>query len=382
MFVLVFISLSIYSQKTVLKNYESEELQDVRNIKIHLPKNYEQDSTSNFPITFVLSSEKLYDLYVGNADFFTLTDRAPAQIIVGINTSRTLYDDTNFDKETGELTENSKSFYQFIKTELLPYIEVNYKTSPFISIVGEGVAGNFITHYLKEQTPIFNAYICVNPTFSSNIVSQISSYSLDKYTHLDNTFFLYVSNSPFNSSEKNKNIFQLTNYLTSLNIKNFNYTYNHLKDSPSNLSAISEAIPRALTDTFKLYAGISRNEFETNVKQLSPVDAITYLENKYLNIEYLFGTNLGIRESDIFLIEDIIINKENGDYLKDFGKMILSTHPKSPIGNYYLGRYFESGKLYRNALKHYKIGYGKIDPSDPNAEKFYQNIERLLTYNR
>jgi hypothetical protein len=126
-----------------------------------------------------------------------------------------------------------------------------------------------------------------------------------------------------------------------------------------------------------LYSAISKDEFDTKIKNLSPEDAIAYLENKYIEIEFLFGSNLGIREKDVFAIESIIIDKENGDYLRDFGKMILKLFPSSPLGDYYIGRYYEEGKMIKKALKHYKIGYGKMDPSDPNADKFYENILRL-----
>ena len=130
----------------------------------------------------------------------------------------------------------------------------------------------------------------------------------------------------------------------------------------SSVSAISEAIPRALTQVFEVYSGISNEEFEKNIKDLAPREAIYYLENKYLEIEFLFGTNLGIRERDIYAIENIIIEKENGDYLRDFGKMILKLFPSSPLGDYYIGKYYEIGKVYKKALKYYKIGYGKMDP--------------------
>ena len=58
--------------------------------------------------------------------------------------------------------------------------------------------------------------------------------------------------------------------------------------------------------------------------------------------------------------------------------MILNLYPLSQLGNYYLGLYYETGKQNRKALKQYRIGYGKMDPSDPNADRFYENVERML----
>jgi len=276
------------------------------------------------------------------------------------------------------LTADSRSFLKFIKEELLPYIEGNYKTSPFLTIVGNGISANLLTHFLRDETPLFNSYVCLNPTFSPDISTHMQSYNLSKLGTIDNTYYFYMNDSKFIGEDKKQQVNALNNYLETLNIKNFNIKYDLTECSPSNISAIGEAIPRALNKIFEIYSGISKEEFETKIKDLSPLDAIAYLENKYIEIDYLFGANLGIREIDIIAIESIIIEKENGDHLKTYGDMILNLYPYSPLGHYYLGRYFESGEDWRRALQEYRLGYGKMDPADPNADKFYQNVQRML----
>lgn len=371
--------LSGFGQKKITKKYESEELQDIRNIQIHLPKGYERDTVSNYPLTIVLDAEYLYDLYVGNSKLFSHTDRAPKQIVVGIEMAETRLKDASIDEtRKGILTADSRSFIKFIKEELLPYIEGNYRTSPYISIVGNGISANLLTHFLRDETPIFNAFICLNPTFSADIATHMQSYDLNKIGTIDNTYYFYMNDGPYIVGDKKQNIQNLNNYLQTLKIKNFNVKYDVSESSPSNVSAIGEAIPRALNKIFEIYSGISKEEFETKVKDLSPLDAIAYLENKYIEIDYLFGSNLGIREIDIIAIESIIIEKENGDHLKTYGDMILNLYPYSPLGHYYLGRYYEAGQNWRRALQEYRLGYGKMDPSDPNADKFYKNVQRML----
>ena len=125
------------------------------------------------------------------------------------------------------------------------------------------------------------------------------------------------------------------------------------------------------------YSAISQEEFNKNIKERSPIDAISYLETKYLDIEFLFGSNLGIRKQDVLAVEKLIIEKENGDQLLNFGLMILKLFQKSPLGEYYIGRFYEQGKNIKKASYYYKIGYGKMNPSDPNADTFYENILRL-----
>lgn len=376
---LLLFSISLFGQKTISKKYESEELQDIRTIQIHLPRGYELDTITNYPLTIVLDSEYLFDLYVGNSKLYSHTDKAPKQIVVGIEMADTRLKDASIDEERkGSLTGDSRSFMKFLKEELLPYVEGNYKTSPFLTIVGNGISANLLTHFLRDESPIFNAYICLNPTFSENIVEQIKSYNIPKVGTIDNTYYFYLNDGSFMGDTKQQRAGQLNNYLQTLNVKNFNVKYDVMSDSPSNISAIGEAIPRALEKIFEIYSGITKEEFDTKIKHLSPPDAIAYLENKYIEIDYLFGANLGIREIDIIAIESIIIEKENGDYLKTYGEMILNLYPYSPLGHYYLGRYYEAGKNYSQALYQYRLGYGKMDPADPNADKFYQNVQRML----
>lgn len=376
---LIFFSISlIFGQKTIFKKYNSEVLNDTRNLTIYLPKNYDKDSISNFPLAIVLDGHKLFDLYVGASNYYAELDQAPEQIIVGIDMKESRNKDAGYDMINGNLDNNSENFYRFIRDEMIPYIEASYKTSPFLTIVGESLTANYITHFLKEEYSIFNAYICLNPTLSNAIKNQIESYTLEELSSKDNTFYFYLSSNPFSNDKKKEKIKNFGEFIKSYEIDNFNVVFDELKSSPSSSSAIGEGIFRAFTKVFEIYSGITKTEYNEKVKNLSPPEAISYLEIKYLDIEFLFGTNLGIRKADVFTIEDIILDKEGGDYLDDFGKMILKLFPTSEMGHYYLGKYYESGKDFKRALQQYRLGYGKMNPRDPNADLFYQNVERLM----
>lgn len=367
---------SAFSQTVVKKIINSDYLGTSREIKIYLPKGYDKNEEKNYPLAIVLDSEYMFDLYVGNAVLFATKDKAPKQIIVGINMAETRKKDTYFNVNNGKFTSSNKKFYQFIKNEVIFEIESSYKTSPFISMIGQGTSANLITSFLGEKTPLINSYICINPTFSDFIGRQMQAYNLLRLQKEDNTFYFYTNNSTIFSNDKQIRIDQLQKVIFGLDIRNFN-VINDRFDTESSISAISEAIPRALTKVFEIYSAISKEEFDKNIKDLSPIDAIAYLQNKYLDIEFLFGSNLEIRKQDVFAVEQIIIEKENGDQLLNFGLMILKLFPKSSLGEYYIGRYYEQGKNIKKALKYYKIGYGKMDPSDPNADAYYENILRL-----
>jgi len=371
------ISTSILSQNIQLKTFNSIELNNDRYLKIYIPPSYEIDSTKMYPLTIVLDAEYLFDVYVGNAILFANKEKAPEQIIVGINQNQynERYEDCSYSQENSYPTQQGEDFYRFIRSELLDYFEENYRISPFKTIVGNTLTANFTNYFLVEDYPAFNAFININPYYALDMPTMLQN----KITSLnDENIYYYLSNSKYNS-EKRKSAINTTNSVLSASENTtFKYKYDLFENS-SKTASIGQAIPSALSFIFEMYSSISKEEFETNIKHLSPPDAIAYLENKYVEIEYLFGSNLKIRERDIFAIEPIILDKENGDYLKNFGEMINKLYNESPIGDYYIGRYYETGNKLKLALRYYKSGYMKLPEGDPNADGYYENIERVLS---
>ncbi|WP_435263677.1 alpha/beta hydrolase-fold protein [Tenacibaculum sp. nBUS_03] len=372
------ISLSSFSQKVITKSIDSKELKQKRNFKIYLPKNYKKDLTTNYPLAIVLGDQYLFDLYVGNAKLFANLDKAPRQIIVGIEMEKTYVKDVSIVAANNMLTSRSSHFYNFIKYELIPYMEANFRTSPFMSITGEGKGANFLTHFLKEPEPIFNAYICATPEFAKYSSQIINSYKLDRLGKIDNTYYIYASNSKNQTIEELYDRYsEIGTFLSSFNAENFHVNFDKFEKSPSFLSTISETIPRAFTDIFSLYSKISKGEYEKTVKNLAPLEAIKYLEKKYLDIQYLYGANLNVRLDDIYAIEGIVMDKMNGDYLRVLGDFVMIKYPDLHLGDYYVGKFHELGKDYEKADFYYKAAYGKMNPSDPNTDAFYENIKRV-----
>jgi len=374
--VFLIVCFSAFSQNTKTIKFNSEQLNTDRYIKIYVPPSYELDSTNLYPVAIVLDAEYLFDAYVGNSILFAQKEKAPEQIVVGINQNYygERYEDCGYLLENSYPTARAEEFYRFMKVELLTFLEENYPVSPFKTIVGNTLTANYINYFLIEDYPSFNAFISISPYYAMDMPvllhNKISTLN-------DENFYYYMSNHKENTTERDLLIKDSDTILSGANNINFKYKYDAFKES-SRTTAIGQSIPRALAFIFEMYSTISKEEFEKNVKDLSPADAIAYLENKYVEIEYLYGGKIKIREQDIFAIEPIILDKENGDYLKNFGEMINKMYKESAMGDYYIGRYYETGKKYRTALKFYKSGYMKLPKGDPNSDGYYENIERVL----
>lgn len=364
-----------YSQITYTEYIDSYELEEVREIKIYLPPSYQQDSTRIYPVAFVLDADYLFGLYVGNSVLFSQKEKAPEQIVIGISQGGDRrYQDCTYDPKTSYPTGKSDAFYRFIRGELSKYVSDRFRTAPFRTIVGNTITANFINYFFIEDSPGFDAFININPYFAPNM-AQILSNNVDKVKN--NSYYYYVSSGNHNSEKRHTAISTVDQSLASKTNEKFNYKYDEFNETTLTAS-IGQSVSNAMAFIFEIYSSISKEEFETKIKDLSPPDAIAYLENKYVEIEYLFGTNLKIRERDIYAIEPIIIDKENGEFLRDFGEMIYDLYPESHLGDYYIGLDFEFRGKYKQALEAYKEGYMKIEGNPENAESFYTNVERVL----
>lgn len=377
---LFFLLFSVYAfsqnvQTETFKSVElSGELNNERTIKIYLPESYKQDSTRVYPLALVLDAEYLFDIYVANSKLFALKDKAPEQIVVGIYQNQRNERKTDCEVNANSmLTESSSKFYKFIKNELLNYIEDNYRISPFRTIVGNTITANFTNYFMVENENLFNAYINVNPSYSTDI----SELFRGKIPSIDSNTYYYLNTGDYNGEQKDKAIETVYYVLKNFENENFKYKYD-VFDGSTRISSIGQAISGAFAHIFNMYSSISKEEFDEHIAKLSPPEAIEYLEKKYVEIQYSFGANLKIRQRDIFAVESIILDKEEGDYLEEFGKMINRLYPESPIGDYYIGQYYETGNDYKRALKYYKNGYSKISGEDPNADGYFQNVERVL----
>ena len=376
--ILFMFAITAFAQNSVVQTFKSNELNGELNseriLKLYVPESYKQDSARAYPLAIVLDAEYLFDIYVANSKMFAMNDLAPEQIIVGVyqNQNNERRADCEVDANS-MLTETSSKFYRFIRNELIPHIEKEYKISQFRTVVGNNITANFINYFMVEPEPVFNAYVNINPSYSTDIPDLFRG----KVPSIQKNIYYYLNNGDYNGDQKSKVI--ETNYYALKNFENeqFRYKYDVFNGS-TKISSIGQAIPGALAFIFDMYSPISKEEFEENIAKLSPAEAIEYLEKKYVEIQYLFGANLKIRQRDIFAIESIVLDKEEGDYLEEFGKMINRLYPESPIGDYYIGQYYETGNDLKKALKYYKNGYAKISSDDPNANGYYQNVERVL----
>lgn len=144
---------------------DSAKLGEKRRIIIHLPLNYQKESSKRYPVMYVLDASKL-DFDIANR-LFTLSaaGHAPETIVVGILNAK---DGRERDltppfmqTETGDAASplgKGDKFLDFITSELIPHVQKTYRTTEYKGISGHSRGGLFVLFCLIEQPDTFDSY--------------------------------------------------------------------------------------------------------------------------------------------------------------------------------------------------------------------------------
>ena len=98
----------------------------------------------------MLDAEYLFDIVVANTKFYTNHNRMPESIIVAVHQGENdlRWEDCDYEESTGLPTEKGKLFYEFLGTELIPYLDTSYSIAPFKMFIGYDIKENFGNFFL------------------------------------------------------------------------------------------------------------------------------------------------------------------------------------------------------------------------------------------
>jgi predicted alpha/beta superfamily hydrolase len=348
--VLFLVSNSISAQ-VKYENFQSTKLGEERQIKIQLPRGYNANEEKSYPVFVVLDGDYLFEAVAGNVDYYSYWEDMPEAIVVGVNQAETQYDDCLYSEQNSLPVEAGARFFEFIGMELLPYIETNYRTVNFKVAVGHGNTANFINYYLLKSNPLFQGYIVVSPELAPLMLEYIP----ESLTKIQSKIFYYLANSGADSKSLKQMTEALHTDLSAIENENLSYSFNSFENS-THYSAPAHAIPNALQNMFNVFQPISKKQYKDEILELE-ISPVVYLEEKYQAIKTLFGIDKQILINDFRAIAAAIEKNELFEYYEPLGKLARKQYPKTLLGNYYLGRFYEETGEPKKAMKTYQSAY-------------------------
>src|SRR5579872_720875 len=155
----------------VVDKIQSVELGESRILNIYLPDGYFPDSSTTYPVIYLLdgSDDEDFIHVVGIVQFLNMIEVMPESIVVGIANVDRRRDFTfptmiEKDKKAYPTTGSSVRFISFIEKELQPYIQHKYKASDNRTIIGQSLGGLLATEILLKKPSLFDNYIIVSPS--------------------------------------------------------------------------------------------------------------------------------------------------------------------------------------------------------------------------
>lgn len=175
----------------------SQILGEERSLLISVPDRYER-TTTKYPVLYLLDGNGHFKHGTSTVDFLAGMGYMPEMIVVAIpNTDRTR--DLSPTKVDGRANSGGgENFLKFMREELFPYVESNYRTEPFRVLMGHSLGGMFAIYTMIKHPDMFQAYIAVSPylMYDNEIVVREAEKVLEKNTPLHKFLYITLGNEP------------------------------------------------------------------------------------------------------------------------------------------------------------------------------------------
>lgn len=179
-----------------IERLPSKILAEERELLIHLPNNYQQNTALNYPVLFLLDGQRNFGHAAGTLDLLNQDDNAQEMIIVAIkNTHRTRDFTPTYDESYNKwgVSGGADNFLDFIEQELIPYVDKNYRTNNFKILSGHSLGGLLSIYTLQTRPQLFQAYFAFSPSlwwhkqviFKDAVNFFANTPSLNKYVYVN-----------------------------------------------------------------------------------------------------------------------------------------------------------------------------------------------------
>ncbi|MGB8951628.1 MAG: alpha/beta hydrolase-fold protein [Candidatus Aminicenantales bacterium] len=155
-------------------------------VLVHVPNGYAAGST-RYPVLYVLNAYP-FAFACGTVELLAGITEIPEMIVVGVPPFDRGYVPTPFE-ERGESPTPADLSIQFLKEELIPFMDNNYRTNAFRILYGHSVGGLFTMYTLFNHPDLFAAYLAGSPWFQTLDQYWLKNIEkMAKMRNLDNKF--------------------------------------------------------------------------------------------------------------------------------------------------------------------------------------------------
>lgn len=227
---------------------DSKILEQKRQIQIYLPSSY-TETEKKYPVLYLLDGQLFFNAAVSFSNKFKQSKLTPEFIIVGINSS--------YPQRFGHFSNGKDKFIKFMDTELIPYVESNFRTNTEKLFFGWEYGGSLGFNIMLRDSIGFDAYILASPFPIWDEIEKLENISTINS-------MLYFTVSP-NEYQVNHGTEKLDSWLSSKNITGLDWSYSEFLNEEHSSTGYS-TLYHGLRNYFKYYPEFQEDSFKKFIK--------------------------------------------------------------------------------------------------------------------
>lgn len=330
-----------------------------------------------YPLIVVLNANTLMEPVVTAVRYYEQFEEMPKCIVVGVYDEK--LEEVAIIDEVGRPMNESARFFDFISTELVPYIQGKYPIAGFKGIIASEEAGFLINYYLLNPKSPFSMYVSLNPTVIPRMAPEFAAALATGASKEQHRLYYYMATADVENKLSYDKTINFEKGLRSMPIhESVLYRFADMKGSSVN-SAKLQGIAQALDECFDIYKPIGGKEYKTQMETLSN-NIFEYLENKYNTIEQYIGLKKKPLLNDVMATYTAIKSAADWESLRKLAKYVETNgYVKTAMPNFFLAEYYEKTEDYKKALKTYQKSYTEPSIDFITADLITERINALKT---
>jgi len=315
-------------------------LDEERNLLVYTPLSY-RFSDQSYPVLYLLDGETHFHHATGIVQFLSAQGLMPETIVVAIvNVDRTRdFSPTHIEKVPN--TGGAEKFMRFISDELIPYVDGNYRTQTYRTLVGHSFGGEFAAYALLNRPDVFRAYIAISPylMYDDNfLVKEAETKLKSKYPN-GVKFYMTVGLEPGYIEA----LATFENIIEKKSPTGFEFKYVIMKDEDHG------SIPH-----LSIYNGLGWIYAGWKMPAEKIKEGLAEIDNYYSDLSKKYGYEIKTPEAFINLLGyKYLGEKEFNKAIKIF-KENVKRYPKSANVYDSLGEALENNQQYQEAKENYQ----------------------------
>ncbi|MGD8428695.1 MAG: alpha/beta hydrolase-fold protein [Balneolaceae bacterium] len=182
---------------------------------ISYPPNYHKDTEKYYPVIYLLDADYSFAIAKNATDHLSERNSLPEVIVVGIaytgknkyriNRTRD-YTPTHtlkggYGPKIQEVSGGAPDFLKFMKNELFPFMENNFRTNQKRVLVGHSFGGLFTSWVMLRSPRTFNGYIAISPSlwYDNHYLFLLEKETAQTVNDANLTLYLTVGNREINN---------------------------------------------------------------------------------------------------------------------------------------------------------------------------------------